>query len=259
MRSLINIWKRVVIILVLALNLGSTAEGGQTKPGLMIYCGTTMIRPMNDLARLFEQRENVKIYFVQGGSKDLYKSATKSQLGDLYLPGEASFRHNNLKDGFLGEYRLVGYNRLALMVQEGNPKKVQPDPHQLLRKDLQILLSGSDTCSSGLASKRMLTEMKIYDNLLKKAVMVLPDSRAIAASMRRGEADAVITWRGTMLFADNRKKFEMIELPDPWGEPQELLLNLFTFSKQQPLARKFMDLAAGPEGKAIFAHYGFGK
>lgn len=249
----------VFAMLLLLLQLPADLQAAQTRPHLLIYCGTTMLRPMQELAKLFEQREKTKVDFVQGGSADLYRSAAKSRRGDLYLPGEATFRTSNLKDGLLGEYRLVGYNRLALMVQKGNPKKVQPDPRQLLRKDLHILLSGSDTCSSGLASKRLFTQLGIYDTLLKKAVMVLPDSRAIAASMRRGEADAVITWRGTVLFADTRKQFEIIELPDPWGSRQELLLNQFTFANQPVLARRFMDLAAGPEGQAIFSKYGFGK
>jgi molybdate transport system substrate-binding protein len=249
---------RQLLVLTVALS-ATVALADQPQPHLMIYCGTTMIRPMNDLARIFEQREKIRIDFVQGGSADLYKSAAKSRRGDLYLPGEASFRHNNLHDGLLGDYRLVGYNRLALMVQKGNPKKVRPDPRQLLRNDLHILLSGSDTCSSGLASKRMFTQLGIYDKLLKKAVMVLPDSRAIAGSMRRGEADAVITWRGTVLFADTQKQFDIIELPDPWGGSQELLLNQFVFSKHPALATKFLDLASGPEGQAIFTKYGFGK
>lgn len=249
----------LVLLLVIALQPVTLALSEPSRPHLMIYCGTTMLRPMQELAQLFEQRENVKIDFVQGGSADLYKSAAKSRRGDLYLPGEASFRYTHLHEGLLGDFRLVGYNRLALMVQKGNPKKVQPDPRQLLRKDLHILLSGSDTCSSGLASRRLFTQMGVYDKLLKKAVMVLPDSRAIAASMRRGEADAVITWRGTVLFADTQRQFEIIDLPDPWGAPQELLLNLLSFSKQPDLARRFMELAAGPEGQAVFVRYGFGK
>ena len=248
-----------LLVVLISLLLSVTAVHARQQPSqLLIYCGTTMLRPMQELARLFEQREKVKVNFVQGGSAD-YKSAVKSRRGDLYLPGEASFRHDNLKDGLLGDYRLVGYNRLALMVQKGNPKRIQPDPRQLLRKDVEILLSGSDTCSSGLASRRLFTGLGIYDHLLKKSVMVLPDSRAIANAMRQGVADAVITWRGTVLFADTGKQFEIIELPDPWGSTQELLLNLFTFSSQPQLARKFMELAAGQKGQAIFVRYGFGK
>lgn len=247
------------VVLIVLLLSAAVVHARPQQPQLLIYCGTTMLRPMQELARLFEQREKVKVNFVQGGSADLYKSAVKSRRGDLYLPGEASFRHDNLKDGLLGDYRLVGYNRLALMVQKGNPKKITPDPRQLLRKDVEILLSGSDTCSSGLASRRLFTGLGIYDHLLKKSVMVLPDSRAIAAAMARGEADAVVTWRSTIHFNDTAKQFELVELPDRWAKPEELLLNLLTFSSHPQLARRFMELAAGPEGQAIFARYGFGK
>lgn len=250
---------RLLAVLIGLLISAVAADARQPQPQLLIYCGTTMLRPMQELARLFEQREKVKVRFVQGGSADLYKSAAKSRRGDLFLPGEASYRHDNLKDGLLGEYRLVGYNRLALIVQKGNPKKIQPDPRQLLRKDLDILITGSDTCSSGRATKRLLTGLGIYDAVLKKAVLVLPDSRVVAKTMLQGIADVALSWRGTVLFADAGNQFEIIELPDPWGSSQELLLSQFSFSQEPVLARRFMELAAGPEGQAVFARYGFGK
>lgn len=250
---------RLLAVLIVLLVSAAVAHARQQPPHLLIYCGTSILRPMQDIALMFEQREKVKVSFVQGGSVDLYKSAAKSRRGDLYLPGEASLRYTNLKDGLLGEYRVVGYNRLAMLVQKGNPKKVRPDPRELLRKDLDILLSNSQSSSCGLATRRLYTELGIYEKLLKKAIMMLPDSRSIAAAMARAEADAVVTWRSTIHFNDTAKQFELLDLPDRWAKPEELLLNQFTFSTQPKLARRFMDLAAGPEGQAVFARYGFGK
>ncbi len=250
---------RLLVVLISLLLSAAAVHARQQTPHLVVYCGTSVLRPMQDLARLFEQREQVKVSFVQGGSVDLYKSAAKSRRGDLYLPGEASLRYSNLKDGLLGDFRVVGENRLALLVQKGNPKKVQPDPQQLLRKDLDILLSNSESSSCGLVTRRLYTELGIYDKLLQKAILMLPDSRTVAAAMARGEADAVVTWRSTIHFNDSVKQFELVELPDRWAKPEELLLNLFTFSSQPQLARRFMELAAGPEGQAIFARYGLGK
>ncbi len=247
------------VVLIVLLLSAAVAHARPQQPQLLIYCGTSILRPMQEIALLFEQREKVKVNFVQGGSVDLYKSLAKSRRGDLYLPGEASLRYTNLKGGLLGEYRVVGSNRLAMLVQKGNPKKVQPDPHQLLRKDLDILLSNSESSSCGLVTRRLYTELGIYDRLLKKAIMMLPDSRTIAAAMARGEADAVVTWRSTIHFNDTAKQFELVELPDRWAKPEELLLNLLTFSSHPQLARRFMELAAGPEGQAVFARYGFGK
>ena len=41
---------------------------------LMIYCGITMVRPITELARQFEQTEKIKVTITQGGSEDLYQS-----------------------------------------------------------------------------------------------------------------------------------------------------------------------------------------
>ena len=94
---------------------------------LMIYCGITMVRPITELARSFEQREKVKVDIAQGGSEDLYQSARKSRHGDIYFPGEPSYRDKHLAEGLLGDYRIVGYNQLAIFVQKGNPKHVAPN------------------------------------------------------------------------------------------------------------------------------------
>ncbi|MDP1956617.1 MAG: hypothetical protein Q8J75_00385, partial [Rhodocyclaceae bacterium] len=51
---------------------------------MLLYCGITMVRPMTEIARLFEQREKVRIVIAQGGSEDLYQSAKKSGVGDWY-------------------------------------------------------------------------------------------------------------------------------------------------------------------------------
>ncbi|MCX8087161.1 MAG: substrate-binding domain-containing protein [Rhodocyclaceae bacterium] len=80
---------------------------------LLLYCGITMVKPMTEIARAFEKRENVKITISQGGSEDLYLSAKKSGIGDWYLPGEPSYRDKHLHEGLLGEYVTVGYNQMA--------------------------------------------------------------------------------------------------------------------------------------------------
>ena len=66
-----------------------------------------------ELARQFEQTEKVRIAISQGGSEDLYQSARRSRLGDIYFPGEPSYRARHLDEGLLGYYKLVGYNMIT--------------------------------------------------------------------------------------------------------------------------------------------------
>ena len=224
---------------------------------LLVYCGITMVRPSTELARNFEQREKVKISIAQGGSEDLYQSAKKSRQGDIYFPGEPSYLTKHQSEGLLGDYKLVGYNQLALFVQKGNPKKVKPDLNELLRKDLVLMIGNAESGSVGQETKQMLDTYKMYPQVLKKAAFLMPDSRSLSLSLKRQEADITLSWRATAFFPDNQPYIDVVDLDPSVAKPQELLLIQLTFSSNPALARKFIDYVASEEGQAVFRKFGF--
>jgi molybdate transport system substrate-binding protein len=224
---------------------------------LMIYCGITMVRPITELARSFEQREKVKVDIAQGGSEDLYQSARKSRHGDIYFPGEPSYRDKHLAEGLLGDYRIVGYNQLALFVQKGNPKHVAPNLNELFRKDLVVTIGNAESGSVGQATKQMLDKLSIYPKVVSKVAFLMPDSRTINISMKRQEADLSINWRATAYFPDNAAHIDVIDLDPAIAKPQALMLMPLSFSKSPLLAKKFIDLVASPEGQGTLRKFGF--
>lgn len=227
------------------------------KPEMLIYCGITMIRPMTEIAQIFEKKENVKITLAQGGSEDLYQAAKKSGAGDMYLPGEPSYRAKYLGEGLLGEFQTVGYNQMALVVAKGNPKKVKGDPRELLRKDLAVSIGNASSGSVGKESKEVLDELKIYQKVVAATSFLAPDSRGLNNVLKKGEVDVVLNWRATAFFPDNVALLDVIDLDPKLAKPQALLLNLLTFSTHKELARRFIAFSAGDEGQAIFRKYGF--
>lgn len=227
------------------------------KPEMLIYCGITMVRPMTDLARSFEQREEVKITLAQGGSEDLYQSLKKSRVGDLYLPGEPTYRSKYLGEGLLQDVTTVGYNQLAILVRKGNPKQVKGHPKELLRQDLAVIIGNAESGSVGKESKDVLDAAGIYAKVIDASIYLAPDSRSLNNAMKQGEADAILNWRATGFCADNAKFVEVIDLPANLAKPQALLLNLLAFSDNKALAKRFMAFAAGDEGQAIFRKHGF--
>ena len=252
---------RPVLVLFAALsglffNAG-TLWAQAAKAEMLIYCGITMVRPMTEIAQTFEKMEGVKIKLAQGGSEDLYQSAKKSGVGDLYLPGEPSYREQYLNEGLLGEFQTVGYNQMAIMVAKGNPKKVKGDPRELLRKDLVASIGNATSGSVGKETKDVLDMLKIYQKVVAAAVFLAPDSRGLNNALKKGEVDVVMNWRATGFFADNIGALEVIDLDPKLARPQALLLNLLTFSKHKELARRFIAFSAGDEGQAIFRKYGF--
>jgi molybdate transport system substrate-binding protein len=241
---------------LLWLSIGSVfAQPNESE--LLLYCGITMVKPMTEIAQLFEKRAQVKVKIAQGGSEDLYQSAKKSGRGDWYLPGEPSYRDKHFKEGLLGEHVNVGYNQMALVVQKGNPKKVQADPREMLRKDLTVILGNAESGSVGQESKRVLDDLGIYHKVVKASIFLSPDSRSLMNAMKKEEADLTMTWRATGLFSDNIAKLDVIDINPKIAKPQALLLIMLKSAQNPAQAKSFMTLTASEEGQAIFRKYGF--
>ncbi len=236
---------------------GNATEQQPARPELLVYCGITMVRPMTEIARRFEQKENIKITLAQGGSEDLYQSAKKSGLGDLYLPGEPTYRAQHLPEGLLGDFVTVGYNQMAILVRKGNPKHIKGDPKELLRGDVIVMIGSAESGSVGQETKRILESIALYQSVVDKAVFLASDSRSLNNAMKKGEADVMMNWRATGFFPDNAEVIDVVDIDTALAKPQALLLNLLNFSKNQDLARQFMEYAASEEGQAIFRKYGF--
>lgn len=250
-----SVFLRALMLCCLFVSGATHAE--QSRTDMLIYCGITMIRPMTEIARGFERRELVKITLAQGGSEDLYQSLKKSGVGDLYLPGEPTYRSKYLSEGVLGDVVTVGYNQLALVVKKGNPKRVKGEPGELLRSDLTVIIGNAESGSVGKETKDVLEAVGLYQKVLEAALYLAPDSRVLSNAMKKGEADAILNWRATAYFPDNAAVVDVIDLSPKLAKPQALLLNLLTFSKNKDLAHRFMAYTAGPEGQAVFRKWGF--
>jgi molybdate transport system substrate-binding protein len=248
---------RRVILLASGFLLSANVFAQAAKTEMLLYCGITMVRPMTEIAQLFEKRENVKIAIAQGGSEDLYQSAKKSGVGDWYLPGEPSYRDKHLAEGLLGEQTTVGFNQMAMIVHKGNPKKVKPDPRELLRKDLIAIIGNAESGSVGQETKSILDRIGIYPQVIRSSAFLVPDSRSLMNAMKKGEADVTMSWRATGFFADNAIRLDVIDLDPKIAKPQALLLIQLKSTKQPELVKRFMTLAASDEGQAIFRKHGF--
>ena len=248
--------RRALLLALLCLAAGSAAAESARRD-LLFYVGTTMVPPMSEIARIFEQQEGVTITIAQGVSENLYRSAKKSRVGDLYLPGEPGYRERYLAEGLLGEYVIVGHNRLTMLVRKGNPKGIKGDLRELLRPDLAVMIGTPDSSSVGAEAKRVLDAAGIYSQVVDKAVFLAPDSRTLSMGLRKGEADVILNWRAAAFFAENALVFESIDIGPHVAKPQALQLTLLTFSKHSELVRRFMRFATSEQGQAIFRRNGF--
>lgn len=229
----------------------------QSPSELLIYCGITMVKPIKELGAIMESRHGVHLTVSQGGSEDLYEALKLAQVGDIYFPGASSYRQSYLPQGLLGDAVLVGHNVASILVHKGNPKRVTADLTQLLRQDLAMVICDPDTGSIGSETRRILERAGLLSQVMNRAAFLSTDSRNLMQAMKNQQADITLNWRATAFFPENRDLVQVVDLDPAISQPSRLELNLLTFSRNQEQARRFMALAAGPEGQAIFRKHGF--
>ncbi len=255
---MLKIKKVIVLFFFIISSTFLNAENNTNKKEeLLFYIGITMVNPINELAKKFEKTHNCKINILQGGSQDLYDSIKMSKKGDLYLPGSQSYRLNNLKDGLLLDSKLVGFNKLAIIVKKGNPKNIKASLDELTNENLRVVLGNASSGSVGNATKKVLIKYGNYKEALLNSIFLAPDSRNLTKALVNDKADLIVNWYATSFWPTNKEHVDALVLDDEFSKKSELILNLLSFSKNKGLTRQFMDYASSTEGKEVFKKYGF--
>jgi molybdate transport system substrate-binding protein len=227
----------------------------ESKKRLMFYCGVTMTKAMTEMAEAFKKYHDVDIVIIRGGSADLYDNMIKSQMGDMYLPGEPSYILNKQSSGLFAQSVEIGHNKAVFMVRKGNPKQIKPDLTELLRKDVVTVLSSPEQGAIGVESKRILESQHIYDQAIAHTSSLAADSRAIVNAIKKDEADLALNWRSALHFAPN--EVELIDLPEEVAPKTALFLTKLTMTKESALVDAFLGFAQSPEGIRIMQQHGF--
>lgn len=243
----------VVVIMLLWIGVAQAQERS-----LLFYCGATMVKPMQKIAKLFSGEHPVNIRILQGGSGDLFRRLTTLQHGDLYLPGSSIYLEL-APMGLFPYRREVGINRLSILVKKGNPLGIK-GLEDLMRPDVRVAIGAEDLGSIGRITKKALLRYggpSFYSRVQSGALYFVTDSRELVQMLIRGKIDAGISWRATAYFPENRSYIEAIPLPETIAPPQKLLLAVTRYSREGKNARAFVDFAASKRGRQIMRAYGF--
>ena len=223
---------------------------------LLVYCGITMIKPMTEIAAIVEEQEQCKIVITKGGSGNLLEAIRINGVGDLYLPGSESYIETSKDEGLVTDSVFVGYNKAAIMVQEGNPKNITPDLNNLAREDLYVVIGNPDSGSIGKETKKILQKKGIFEAVKNNVRGLTTDSKMLFTVLKEQTADIVINWYAVSTWSDNADYVDVLSIDEAYATKKKLVLGLLRSSKHPDIARRFMEVASSERGHAIFEKYG---
>lgn len=226
------------------------------KKELLIYCGTTMIKPVMELAAIVEKEKNCLVKISYGGSGHLQKAIEVNRIGDLFFPGTISYLQTLKTNGIVSETVDVGHMEVAFFVRKGNPKDVQADLAELLRPDLKVVIGTDNSGSIGKETRVVLQQQGLYTAVSQKALYMTTDSKGLVRALRKQDADVVLNWRAVIHAKDNSLYMDEIRLPAEQVTRNVLAMGLLIFSNNPEISLYFLELAASDIGRKIFARYG---
>jgi len=250
----------ISVLLIFLFSCGNSNNANKTKPivikEILIHCGSTMEKPIIELANIFENRENCIVKITTGGSGNLYNSIKSNKTGDIFIPGLEKYIKNGIKDGFINEAIFVGINKAAIMVKKGNPKNIEQTISCLSDERYKIVIGNPDYGSIGKETKSTLQNIGIFDDVNNRAEYLTIDSRDLIKAIRSNEADIIINWFATSTWNENIDFVEVLDTKEDIFEEKNIYIATLLYSQYPLIAKKFIEFASSEKGKSIFQKYG---
>lgn len=226
-------------------------EKGET---VFVYCGTSMSKPVQEIARRFEEETGAKVEFTFGGSETLLPQIVLTRKGDIFVCHDP-YADYLAEKGLLEEDRVVGYLAPVLIVPKGNPKGIKT-LEDLARPGLRVALGDPrfQTCAQMVHEK--LKEKGIKEAVMKNMVLEARSHQELGNAVKLGTVDAAVVWN--FIAVTNSDALDAIWTGDEYPDIR-VHICLLSCSKDKKLARKFLDYASSDESKALFEKYGYRK
>jgi molybdate transport system substrate-binding protein len=243
----------------LLLSLTISAPGSaRAAEKLLVFAGAASKPPTEEAARAFERRTGARVELVFGGSGFVLSQMMLARQGDVYFPGSSDFMEvARNKGAILPETeRPVVYLVQAINVQKGNPKKIRT-LQDLARPGLRLAIANPEGVCVGLyavetVEKRFTAAEKAA--FRKNLVNYTESCEKTATVVSLKAVDAVIGW--SVFEHWDPRRIETIPLKkDEISRIGYIPVAISSYTKNRPLAQRFIDFLLSEEGKAIYRRH----
>lgn len=253
---------------------------------LVLYLAGNQFMVMEELIGAFQsQHPDIKTVYVetippgQILTQQILKQGEiegkkTAQNPDVY----ASVNIDHLKklkaEGLMDEYMIYTHNKLALMVAEGNPKKVK-GAEDLGRDDL--VQSHPNPQTEGIFKfygAQMLKDLGLYEKVTGnadckgcwavegKTWFTERHHRETPDRIEKGEADVGIVWSTEVVYAkEEGRKVDMVEIPAPQNQQDRAAyaIGKLKTGRNGANADKFLSFLQSEEAQALYEKHGFAR
>ena len=221
---------------------------------LTIYNNLILKWPIKEIKENFKKENpNIKIRVLNAPLKVLIKKIITLKKADILIAGSDKFIKKN-PSLFSKEYVTIGKN-IPIIVHRKNESYTLDDFEKK-----RVVLEYKNTTSIGNVAYEILTNYKnsnFADKIFNKAIKV-KNSHDLLNKIIYKEADTGINWKGAIYWPHKEYKvLDYKEVEPNLYEPRNVTAIITSYSKNEKLAKKFLDFLLTPSSQQILRKWGF--
>jgi molybdate transport system substrate-binding protein len=214
---------------------------------------------LDEIQVLFQQRHpEVQVNFSYKGSGYFIADITRSQEGDLYLPGEEFYLLQAVERGFITDYDperdIAAHFITVIITPRGNPANIRK-VEDLARPGVRVGLGNPKACAIGLWHEKTFKKAGIWDAVRKNATMSAKCIPELGNAAQHKLIDATIVWATTAVLY--LRDVESIPLAPEYRGVVRLPVAVLRFAKHKREADMLKSLILSDEGKDIFLSHAY--
>ena len=224
---------------------------------LFVYCASGIRKPVQEIAKDYQEKYGVTVQLQFGGSQTLYGQIEISGQGDLYIPGDDRYVNKGRARGWVKEILPVAVMKAILAVKKGNPKRVASIADLAAGKVTYAQGEPGATAVGNLVQKA-LEKTGQWEAVKEKTTVFKDTVNQVANDLKLGTVDAGFIWDATARQAEYRNRLEIVDLPELADAQANIAIGVLSSCSRPAAALHFARyLAAKDKGLLHFRAKGF--
>jgi molybdate transport system substrate-binding protein len=245
-----------IVLILAAAGCSSSSDSGSAPPtNLNVFAASSLKAAFAELGPAFENdHPNVHVVFNFGPSDGLAGQIQSEGVADVFASASGTWMDAVAEDPGVEDRTDFTHNSLVLVTPSDDPASIS-SLEDLATPGVQLVLA-ADGVPVGDYARDALKNAGILQAALQNVVSNEEDAASVVAKITAGEADAAIVYRSDVSSATGND-LRSIAIPDDVNVIATYPIGIVTGSTHATLARQFVELVTGDEGRSVLEEYGF--
>lgn len=240
-----------MLIVLIQMSGMASAESSKQSKNFEILCVGAFRPPVEEMRRIFAKENGIDIQISYSPANVILQQLKMHSHGDIYIPADRYYTDEAVKAGIVKEPKIFAYLIPVIMVQKGNPHKINK-LSDLTKKSLKV----------GLVDERIGAIGRLFAMLIKKNHIRMDDINVVYHAPMVGELgnaiklkaiDAAVVWKS--LAMSYPEEADYIAIPRKNNIIVTVSAGIIKTSENKEIARKFIKYMTSKSGKKILEKY----